>query len=392
MVKLIMDFLKLRYIIIIFLVLSNFRCSGQQQSSIELFPLLKTDSIFISRSMDGFNFFGIRSFEDNNYFVYKDEEKLIMKMVSIKDGTTSVLNLEDYLPDSILYNNDFEDICLLGGDSILILFNSHIVFLSGNKLVNILKINQRLKGEWPHLIFQSFKPLGNLVFDKINGEVYLRIMVGDEYVYNRKFWNESILAKYKLASSTIKILPVKYSKLYQDHYLGDVVFNQICKINNEIYISFLASNDFYSIQLKNGQVQHGKFPISGLDKSDLKYFKFGKEVPMQQRIDNITLNPLYDNIIPASNKEIKLRFFRSGIPLKNSDGLFNSKLDKKTTIMVISQENKLLKEYLLPIDIPYDSYYCFVLNSKIYINNLNEDAASNQFIHFDGFDIEELKN
>jgi len=387
-----MDFPKIRYLVIIFLVLSNFGCSGQQQSSIELLPLLKSDSIIISRSIDGFNFYGIRSFEENNYFVYKNEEKLIMKLVSIKDRTISMLYLENYLPDSILYNNDFEDICLLGGDSILILFNSHIVFLSGSKIVNILKINQRVKGEWPHLIFQSFKPLSNLVFDKINGEVYLRIWVGDEYAYDRKFWTESILAKYKLASSSFEILPVKYPKLYQDNYMGDLVFYQICKIKDEVCISFLGSNDMYTIDLKNGQIQSGKFPLSRLDLEDSRYFKFGEEVPIEQRIDNITINPLYDNIIPASNKEIKLRFFKGGVPLKNSGGFFNSKLDKKTTIMVISQENILLKEYLLPIDIPYDSYFCFVLNSKIYINNLNDDAGKNQFIHFDGFDMDELKN
>ncbi|MBK7231063.1 MAG: hypothetical protein IPH93_02000 [Saprospiraceae bacterium] len=377
-------------LVIVFIILLNILCSTQLQAQKDLIQLSKKDNRIILRSLDGYNFYGIKNIEESNYYVYKVEERLVFKLVNISDTSTSELNFEAHLPDSVLYKNDFEDICFLGGDSTLLLFHSHLVLISRNRILNVLKINQRINGEWPHLLFTSFKPLGNLVFDKVKGEVYLRVGVGDEYIHDRKFWNESILAKYKLSSSTIEILPVNYPILFQEKYLGDRFLYQICKIENEIYISFLVTNNYYKIQLENAQIQQKEFPLSVLDTSGSKYFEFGMEVPINQGIDNITLSPIYDNVIPITNKKCNLRFFRSGIPLKNSDGLFNSILDKKTTILVISQENELLQEYLLPIDFSYNSYFYFVLGSKLYINNLNDDAANSKWIHFDGFEINEL--
>ena len=226
------------------------------------------------------------------------------------------------------------------------------------------------------------------MYDKANNIIYVHFIAADTDRFIKEYFKNEILGAFHLSDLKLEILPVYYPAYYLKKHVEDIDGFHINNYQEQVFITFLATHEGRIFDYSTKEVQKIALPKSMLDQKEPEWFKWKKHASLKDRLNQIITNRIYDNMLELSNHRGFVRFYRNSVPLKDEDGTFNSKMDKRHTLMLIDTSYNLIEEYYLPKYEFYDTYYAFVKGNKLYINNFLKDAKDKAHVHFDIFDLD----
>jgi hypothetical protein len=156
-----------------------------------------------------------------------------------------------------------------------------------------------------------------------------------------------------------------------------------------LIVSFTATEEAFFFDYTTKATERIKMPKSNLDKVEPKWFKFNRFVPLEDRMDAVVYNRIYDNILVIPENRGFIRFYRNS--LEREEGKYKTRFDKTITMMIFDNSFDLVDEFYLPENERYSAYHAFIKDNSLYIKNVRKNALDRNFIHFDVFDLSQIK-
>ncbi|NOT38005.1 MAG: hypothetical protein HOP11_11560 [Saprospiraceae bacterium] len=382
----------MKYLVFLVLITLNFylgsdflKCTKNSKILIDtIYP--KTEHKVYAPPLSSYLFLGLFNWNDTFYNCYYKTDSGILLSVNVLNNHFSSLLLNKFVDNKYLTENTLTDICFIGNDSLLLLFNEEIICIDNVKIFHRKKINEFKNGKWPRHTIDDFNGCGHITLNKLKKSVLLRSIAADIPYYTKEFFESEILISYSYEFNKLEVQKVYYPDFHKRNYVGDLDLFSILKKSNYFLIFFMANNSV--IKLKNDSIQELEFAQSTLDDKSIKWLKWNEEAPLKERRDNIITNRIYDNILSYNNKFY--RFYRDNQELKETNNSYNSIGDKRSTLIITDNDFKFEKEHNFPSGFIYNSYNSFVLSNKIYVQNVEKSVQYKDSTIYDVFDLYSL--
>ncbi|MBO3700400.1 DUF4221 family protein [Roseivirga sp. E12] len=178
-----------------------------------------------------------------------------------------------------------------------------------------------------------------------------------------EFYGTSLIGKYELSSSEMKVLPFTFPDEYREYYYGYLDQPVISHIGSKSYASFPALSKVF--EFDRDQETERIFTMSSeYIEDETQKMDFDQTVQEDAKMRHAIMSPDYGILLPLVDRKL-VRLFRSNFPNNNSD-FRDANRKKPVNLSVIDLENSTFSEWQLPFSM-VNHNLAFSIKSEIWV-------------------------